>query len=231
MINIVICDDEQTEITYLSGHVRKWAAERDIDIRVSFYESAESLLFEYEDDKMIDILLLDIQMGELDGVSLAKLIRKSDKEAQIIFITGYMEYIEDGYDVEALHYLLKPVDTDKLFSVLDRAISKLARNERALFITHAGESTRIPLYEIRYLEVWHNHVTIYTDDKYMIKKPLSELEKDLDDHFFRTGRSHIVNLKYVKKTTKKEVHLSDGSIIPISRGLYDELNKKIIERL
>jgi len=231
MINVVICDDEQSEINYLTGLVQKWAAMKEVAVRISDFSSAESFLFAYEDDKAVDILLLDIQMGEIDGVALAKEVRAENKEVQIIFVTGYMEYISDGYDVEALHYLLKPVTEEKLSEILDRALDKLARNERALHISFGGESVRIPMYEIRFLEVRHNYVTIFANEEYMVKKTLGEIEKELDDRFFRTGRSFIINLKYIRKTTKTDVHLSDGRIIPLSRGLYNDINRAMIERL
>ena len=234
-INITLCDDERTEIAYLAGLVRKWAAGCNVNAHLSEYTSAESLLFAYEDDKTADILLLDIQMGAMDGVALAKELRRDNKEIQIIFVTGYMEYIADGYDVEALHYLLKPVTEEKLSAVLDKAVQKLTRNERALFVCHTGENVRIPLYEIRFLEVFHNYVTIHAQGDYIVKKTLGELERELerelDSGFFRTGRSHLVNLRYVRKTTKSEIFLMDGSAIPLSRGLFDAINRAIIERL
>jgi len=231
MIHISICDDSRTEITTVASHVRTWAETRDISARVSEYESAESLLFDYAEDSAVDILLLDIQMGGMDGVSLAKKIRGVNKEIQIIFITGYMDYIADGYDVEALHYLLKPVSGEKLLAVLDRALEKLARNERVLLISQGGENVRVPLYSIRYLEVWHNDVTIHADNNYTIRAALGALAEKLDDRFFRAGRSHIVNLNFVRKTTKTEVHLADGTVLPLSRGLYEALNRALIERL
>ena len=231
MLKIAICDDERAEIAYLAGLVREWACGRGVDARILDFANAESFLFAYEDDSSADILLLDIQMGGMDGVALAKAIRKANKEIQIVFVTGYMEYIADGYDVEALHYLLKPVTEEKLFAVLDRAMAKLARNERALYISHAGENTRIPLYEIRYIEVFHNYATIHATSDHMVRKTLVELEKELDDGFFRTGRSHIVNLRYVRKITKIEAFLSDGAAIPLSRGSYEALNRAMIERL
>jgi len=231
MINIIICDDEQTEISYLTGLVQKWAVKREVIISIAGYPGAESFLFAYEENKAADILLLDIQMGEMDGVALAKRIRSENKEVQIIFVTGYMEYISDGYDVEALHYLLKPVSEEKLTLILDRALEKLARNERALFINRGGESVRIPIYEIRFLEVRHNYVTVHANEEYTVKKTLGEIEKELDDSFFRAGRSFIVNLKYIRKITKTDIHLSDRKVIPLSRGLYDTINRAMIERL
>ena len=228
MLHIAICDDQQAEIAYTSALLEKWAHAKQIDMKISSFASAESFLFSCADDDF-NIILLDIEMGEMDGVTLAKEIRKTNKEVPIIFITGYMEYISDGYDVEALHYLLKPVSEEKLFAVLNRAMEKLARNEQALIINNGGENIRIPLYEIRYMEVFHNYVTIYADEPHKVKKTLAALEKDLDNHFFRAGRSYIVNLKFIRKSTKTEIYLADGTIIPLSRGLYNALNRAIIE--
>jgi DNA-binding LytR/AlgR family response regulator len=211
--------------------VSKWADEKNIEINIEMFDSAEKFLSAYDDYNEINIILLDIQMNGMDGVTLAKKIRAVNKELQIIFITGYMDYIAAGYDVEALHYLLKPVTAEKLHSILDRAKDKLKHNERALFINHAGENARIPLYKIHYLEVWHNYVTIHADAEYKVKKTLSELEKELDDGFFRAGRSHIVNLKYIRKNTKKEIHMTSGAVIPLPRGLYEALNRAMIEKL
>jgi DNA-binding LytR/AlgR family response regulator len=233
MLNITICDDERTEIEFLKKHVRKWAALQGIAIYISDFESAESMLFAYEDDKSADILLLDIQMKGMDGVSLAKKIRISNKEIQIIFVTGYMDYISDGYDVEALHYLLKPVSEDKLFLILNRAVQRLKRNDQSLLIKHDGISTRIPFHEIRYLEVHHNYVTIHADTECTVKSTLNELEKKLagDNYFFRVSRSYIINLRYLKKCSRSEIHMKDGAIVPLPRGMYDALNRAIIERL
>ena len=230
MINIAICDDEQSEITYVTDIVRHWARESGHTIGIKHFKSAEAFLFAYEDDRAYDILLLDIQMQAMDGVTLARQVRAGNKEVQIIFITGYMDYIADGYDVEALNYLLKPVTAEKLAAVLDRAVQKLTQSEKALFIQHAGENIRVPLYEIRYLEVLHNHVTIHAGTEYKLKKTLAALEEELDQNFFRVGRSFIVNLRYVRRSTKTEVHLADGTIVPLSRGLYTALNRAIIER-
>ena len=228
-MKIIICDDEEKQINELSSLLEEWLTARSLTAQISCYDSAESLLFAYEDDKAVDILLLDIQMGGMDGVSLAKIIRHGDKGVQIVFISGYTEYILDGYDVEALHYLLKPVSQDKLFTILDKALDKLAYNERAIFINHNGENIRIPLHEIRYLEVLHNYVSIHAAETYTIKKPLKEIEAELGEEIFRTGRSYIVNLRHVRKTTKTEVYMSCGGVVPLSRGLFGPLNQAIIK--
>ena len=117
-LNISVCDDERAEITYLTNLTRKWAEIRGISAHFSTFESAESFLFSYEDDKSTNLLLLDIQMKEIDGVELARRIRADNEAMQIIFITGYSDFMAEGYDVSALHYLMKPVNENKLFEVL-----------------------------------------------------------------------------------------------------------------
>ena len=191
------------------------------------FESAEEFLFQ-EAEKTIQILLLDIEMKKMNGVELAEKIRQRNKEIQIIFITGYMDYIQDGYEVEALHYLLKPITEKKLCLVLDRAAERLQFLEKSLLFTIRSETIRIPLHEIRYLEVQKNYVTIHAQEDYEIKQTLQELERNLDDGFCRTSRSFIVNLHYIKRITKKEVILNDGTEIPLSRGMYDAINQAMI---
>ena len=226
-----ICDDESTEIDYLKQLVQQWANKHSYSTSIDTFPSAEAFLFQYAEDKSYDILLLDIEMANMNGVQLAKTIRAENKEVQIIFITGFMEYISDGYDVDALHYLLKPISEEKFFSVLDRAVEKLKRNERILILDLGDESVRIPLYEIQYLEVQRNYVTVHGKNEYTIKSSLSELEKELDNVFFRVGRSFIVNLRYVRRITKTDVFLSNGSSIPLPRGLYKTINRAMIECL
>lgn len=159
---------------------------------------------------------------------MAKTLRKDNDTIQIIFITGYSDYISEGYEVAALHYLMKPVKQEKLFSVLDRAVEKLAKNEKVLNFEMSGEMVRIPIYQIRYAEVFGNYVTIHADDKLKIKMSLGELERELDDRFYRVGRSVIVNLTQISRVTKLEIKLNDGTAISLPRGAYDGVNRAII---
>lgn len=108
-VHFAICDDNNIDSNYVSNLVNKWANERKYQINIDIFDSAEAFLFHYDGNKDYDILLLDIEMKKMDGVTLAREIRKTNKSVQIVFITGYSDYIADGYDVEALHYLMKPL--------------------------------------------------------------------------------------------------------------------------
>ena len=229
MYRLAICDDEQADVVYLQSFLEKWAESTRTVLKIESYPSAEAFLFQYEEDKAFDLLLLDIEMGEMSGVELARKIRQENHAVQIIFITGYMEYIAEGYDVEALHYLLKPVTAEKLYAVLDRAAERLKAKEKALCLVLPGMVARVSFHEIRYLEVQRNYVTVQGAEAYTVKKTLSELEEELDESFCRTGRSYIVNLRFVKKITRTQVILKDGKELPLSRNFYEKINRAMIQ--
>ena len=230
-VHFAICDDNNIDSNYVSNLVNKWANERKYQINIDIFDSAEAFLFHYDGNKDYDILLLDIEMKKMDGVTLAREIRKTNKSVQIVFITGYSDYIADGYDVEALHYLMKPLKEEKLFVVLDRAVNRIIQNEKYLILNYNDETIIIPLHEIVYIDVDRNYVTIHSNQDYTIKKTLGEIEKELDKRFFRIGRSVIVNLKYISRVTKTDVFLANNTILQLPRGVYDSLNRAIINEL
>jgi len=225
---IAICDDSQADREYISGLVTCWGKNATQMVQIDVFASAENFLFQYEEKKDYDVLLLDIEMGAMDGVTMAKKLRMENDTIQIVFITGYSDYIAEGYEVAALHYLMKPIKEDKLFEVLDRAIEKLSKNEKVLTYENGGEMVRIPIYQIRFAEVYGNYVTIHASEDVRVKMTLGELEKDLDERFYRVSRSAIVNLTRISRVTKSEIRLNDGMIIPLPRGAYESVNRAII---
>lgn len=225
-----VCDDSPADCGHIRELLSQWAQLRGLSIHTETFPSAESFLFRYAEDKTFDLLLLDIEMGAMDGVELAKRVRKDSETVQIIFITGYSDYIAEGYEVAALHYLLKPVNREKLFSVLDRALEKRRQEEGCLTLELPGELLRIPFYEIRYLDVRLNYVTIHGKRDHTVKRTLSEFEALRDERFFRAGRGLIVNLAQINRVTKSDVFLSDGTVLPLPRGAYEPLNRAIIAR-
>ncbi|MBQ6588804.1 MAG: response regulator transcription factor [Butyrivibrio sp.] len=226
---IAICDDTEIDRNFIKDIVTDWANKSGVKPDIHMFSSAEEFLFEYEDCKDYQILLLDIEMGQMDGVSLAKELRKTNDSAQIVFITGYSDYIAEGYEVSALHYLMKPVREEKLSEVLDRAVSKLGKDEKALMLESGGETNLVPIYRIRFIDVRGNYTTVHADKEYTIKKTLSDEEKELDERFYRVGRSCIVNLTQISKVTKTDIFFNSGETVPLPRGSYEKVNRAIIE--
>ena len=214
--SIAICDDSKTDAALVQSFLLEWAKQRGTEVEIEVFPSAESFLFRYDEYKAFDILLFDVEMSGMDGVSAARKVRRENAAVQIVFITGYSDYIAEGYDVAALHYLMKPLNKEKFCSVLNRAAQKITQNERC---------------EIRYLEVFRNYVTVHAKREYTVKRTLSEFEQELGSGFHRIGRAVIVNLKFVAHVTKTEVQLSDGTVLPLPRGAYEPLNRAIIAHL
>ncbi len=224
--HIALCDDDAVQREYLADLVSAWAAEAGLDVRLALFPSGEAFLA--RDLGQFSILLLDIEMPGMDGITLARGVRERNETAVIVFITGYAEYIAEGYDVSALHYLMKPVDKSKLFSVLGKAVKTLDKNGKLLPLELGGELVMLPLRDLRYIEVQGNYVTFHGKQAYKVKMPLVEARALLDERFFRTGRSFLVNLHYVRKVTKTDVYLATGEQIPLSRGLYESINRALI---
>ena len=225
---IAICDDSAVDRSYVTDMVNHWSAMAGHAVHLATFDSAESFLFHYAEESDYDILLLDIEMGAMDGVTMAKQLRKNNDTVQIVFITGCSDYISEGYEVAALHYLMKPVKEEKLCSVLDRATENLSKNEKVLNFELSSEMVRVPIYQIRYADVFGNYVTIHALSDITVKMTLGELEKQLDERFYRVGRSAIINLTQISRVTKTEIKLSDGTAIPLPRGAYDGINRAII---
>ena len=136
--NIAIIDDEQVQREYLITIINSWKKSSELNIKT--FHNAESFLFDYEDNKDYDILLLDIEMDKINGIELAQKVRKDNERVQIIFITGFADYMSMGFDVSALHYLMKPVSKEKLHQVLDKAVKLLSKKETNIIIKVDGQN-------------------------------------------------------------------------------------------
>lgn len=226
---IAVCDDDPAEADYISGLAGIWGKNADTGAAVDVFHSAEEFLFRYEEDKGYDILLLDIEMGGMDGVSLARTVRAGNETVQIIFITGYPDYISEGYDVAALHYLMKPVTETKLCEVLNRAAKETGKRGRVLLFQSEGESLRLREDEIMYAEAFsHSTEITAVTGRFEISEPISGVEKRFGPEFVRCHRSYIVNLKFVVRITKTDVVLENGTAVPLSRRLYRDVNQAFI---
>lgn len=227
-IHIAICDDSEVYRRYLMDLLQKWGRMHEQTCHFTQFSSAEEFLITWEEHQDVSVFLLDIEMPGMNGVELARLIRQRNAQAQIVFITGYSEYMAIGYDVEALHYLVKPIESEKLFAVLDRAVTRLQRQDPTLPFEQHGILTRVPVSKIRYIEVNRNYVTIHAEADYQIRQSMKEVEALLDKRFLRIGRSYIVNLAYVLQVSKTELTLIGGTKLYLPRGSYDVVNRAII---
>ena len=229
-LRIGICDDEPLAIDYLTSHLQEWAKSRNCVLQLSAFSSAEQFLFEYEAEQNFDVLLLDIQMGAMNGMELARRIRNTDCEVQLVFISALTDYLSDGYEVAALHYLLKPVKPEKLCAVMDRAVQTLRKAEPFLLVTADQTTKRIPVSSIIYAEAFAHYIRITTKtETFELRENLFALEKKLGNLFVRPHRSYLVNLRDIHTITKTEILLDNQQSIPLSRYNYQKINQAFIE--
>ncbi|MCM1540520.1 MAG: LytTR family DNA-binding domain-containing protein [Blautia sp.] len=230
MLHVAICDDDKFLLEDLGREVELWAREAQAVCTVELFAAAEPFLFAWEERKDIDILLLDIEMPGMDGMELAKMLRRRGERLGIIFVTGNPDFAPDGYDLEAVSYLVKPVKRERLRAALDRAVRQSGSREALLVAVSAGEVEKVYVSEICFLESEGHETALMLRGgrRIVCKEPMRQLEQELvegADVFFKPHRSYMINLGYVERITRKDVQMEGGTKIPIARGKHEELSR------
>jgi DNA-binding LytR/AlgR family response regulator len=233
MYRVAICEDEQALSNALAKTCRDIMDGLDIEHGVIPFKSSEDFLaFSSERKIKFDLILLDIVMGSMDGMELAKVIRKTDSEAAIIFTTSSADRVFDGYDVGALHYLTKPVDEAKLKSLIQSAYSDKFQN--SIFVFKSGDSNyRVMVKDIISLETVGRKVEIaYRDRMLHCPGKLSELLERLpNDRFVRCHQGFAVNIGNIREITRFWAIAVNGKKIPISRAYMKDVQKAFLSNM
>ncbi|MCM1334233.1 MAG: LytTR family DNA-binding domain-containing protein [Bacteroides sp.] len=224
---VALCDDEAEQIANLRRLIGEWSSGAPFAVDIVGYESAEEFLFAYP-DRPCDLLLLDIEMRGLGGMALAKKLRAAGDLLPIAFITGYSDYMAEGYDVRALHYLLKPVERERLFSVLERAAARRESAEE-LIVSSDRTSLHIAADEIVYVEAFGRRTELHLADGRVLPcdMPLGRFEGV--GGLIRCHRSYLVGLRYIRAISRTAVLPDGGGELPLSRRLYKDVNDRFID--
>lgn len=219
MLRVAVCDKEEETCCLV-----KTLAEEIMDCEVSVFHSDTELL---ESKEKYEILLLDIESGKPTGIETAKQIRKR-YDPILIFTAEGKKHVLDVFDVEAFHYLLKPMDEEKLKEVLKRAENhcRLKKSKEPLIIRVNGENCYIPKEEIIYAENYARKVILHLAEKqisYYAK--MGELEEQLGETFFRVHRGYLVNLKAVRSYHTAGVMLKNGEEILMAKSKYQRFEE------
>jgi len=218
-MQIAICEDNIQMQNKLHESIKDWVEARILNVDIMCFTSAESFLMTWP-GKMFDLAFLDIEMKSITGIELANIIRKSDKTTQIVFITSHSQYALHGYDVNALHYLIKPVSYTKLLPILDKAYSIWkATKDTYIFVPDSSGQRKLYLGDILYVTIQSHTASIHTNEKvYEMRKTLNEIMESLTNNFIQIHRSYIVNLYNVECVFKDSLELSNDEKLPISRN-------------
>lgn len=227
MIKIAVCEDDPTLLSQLTSYVKTILEKHSIVHHIESFTSAGTLFAR----EAFDILLLDIEMTPLSGLETAKRLRRRGDKSSIIFITAHPRYAVEAYDVQAFHYLIKPVNLQKLEVSLIKLCSSLQESRtQAIAIRQGTRMWRIPLEKILYLEVMDRKIYLHTlEETIPFYGKLEELEPSLPKIFFRCHRSYIVNLQHVKRYDKGEIILNNRENIPLSKRRYPSFGLAFME--
>lgn len=198
MLHIAIVEDEEIYAAELDGFVRRYGEETSRQIKVTHYQDGEDLVDEYRGG--FDILLMDIQMKFMDGMTAAEKIRERDQEVQIIFITNRNDYAIRGYEVDALDYVLKPVSYYIFARKLDKALARIeARSGFLITVNTKSGLRRIRTTDLYYIESdAHNLIYHTSKGEFVTRERIKDAEKLLSDKgFFRSNKCYLVNLAHV----------------------------------
>lgn len=229
-VKIAIVDDETSEREILVRYIGEWAAAKKELVEFRCFDGSESFLFSWEDDKDYRLLVLDIEMGGMSGLELAKKIRLEDKELPIIFVTGYDEYMQYGYDVSALHYLIKPVNKERLFQALNK-LSEKGETAKNLILNSENEIRRISVSQIFYVEAaGHGSVLHTADEVIRLKESFGSIERQVlsTGEAVKCHRAYLVNLRFVSAIRNTNLILDNGESLPISRSRMKNVQQEFL---
>lgn len=234
MIHIAICDDSKQERQILAVLFKRYQELHATPLQIHIFQNGFSLLDAIDQGKRFDITILDILMPGENGIEIARNIRASGTDTEIIFLTSSPEYAVDSYEVKAQNYLLKPVTEEKFFASIDSILAELDEKDTASFIIYTTEKqySRIRVSSLVYGEVTHRTITLHLADQTMISAVMTFTEfqdilKAYPD-FIYPHRSYAVNMNYIQYVTKSDIILTDGQKIPLSRNNYTKISEQFL---
>jgi DNA-binding LytR/AlgR family response regulator len=232
MVNICIVEDELDAAHLLKSYINKYGEAKHQKFEVTHLSDGMDLVDDYKGQ--FDIILLDIQMKFLDGMAAAEKIRKLDSDVVIIFITSTVQYAVQGYAVDALGYVLKPVPYTQFEQIFDKAIIRVQARQQHVYIKVSiddGRQLKLDCNNVIYIESQRNNVIIHClDNSYVTQGPLKRFDEMLMQHgFSKCHNAYLINLSCVHAVQKEEVVLSNDVTLPISRARKKEFMAALTE--
>lgn len=231
MVTIAVCDDDVDILQELNSYVKKFRKEIDQNIRLFLFHNGEELLRHYLHE--FDIIILDIQMGRMNGVQIAKEIREIDEMVDIIFLTSNTKYVLQGYAVNAKNYLIKPLSYSRFREEMHQLVSKWKKDNEYMLIKNDMGRFKVYLNQIMFIETYERNTMIHRErDRLISYKTMKEHEEFLkNSNFFRSHSSYIVNLSFVSNAVDNEIKLISEDTVLLSKHRKKEFTEEWLRYL
>ncbi|MBD5528687.1 MAG: response regulator [Lachnospiraceae bacterium] len=234
-MRIAVCDDDECEIDHLSELITEYQLSRGVSVECHFFHNSIDFLCDMKGGEY-DLVVLDVVMPGESGIKVARELREKDKNVKLIFISLSPEFAVESYSVDAYHYLLKPIDMDALFPLLDKVKKELSIQEEQGFVLKSREGVvRLSFAEIEFVEVINKKVSIHLTDGVVreVTAALVDLEGEFltRQEFIKTHRSYIVNLNGVQSIGPKCAVTKRGHSIPVSRQRHNQFQNAYMDFL
>ncbi len=219
MIKIAIVEDEESHRLLLQRYVERFAKETSLEVQIALFGDGLDFLGRYGSG--FQIVFMDISMPNLDGLETARRLRAMDTEAVLIFVTSLANYALKGYEVDAMDFLVKPIDYFPFYHRMERAIRLCQKRQKVyLLLPSADGKVRIELEDIRFVESQLHYLVYHVDkESYRVRGSLKDLPESLQRlPFARSSNSYLVNLSYVRRVQGDNITLQGGETLPISRS-------------
>lgn len=230
-IRIAIVEDEAPHAELLKQYIESWRQHNGIEeVSMRHYCHARAFFFAWEEESY-DMIFLDIQMPGINGMEAARKIRETDGGVKLVFTTGITDYLQEGYEVDAIRYLLKPITWEKVWQCLDKLLQEPTPARQLIFQIREGV-VKLSEQEIGYFEA-RGHYTVChlraDGQELVLRESFNALCDRLRQRpFIRCHRSYLCNIGYIDRVDRTELLLEDGSRIPVSRRMYEPVVKAFV---
>lgn len=223
MIRVAIVEDEEMHARNLEKYLNQYAEERGVEFSVKWFPDGINFISDY--NGKYDVVFMDIEMPHMNGMHCAEKLRELDNDVMLIFVTNMVQYAVKGYEVDAMGYIVKPINYVLLCVLMDKVAKKVAQTtDKEIHIKKDGYVKVIPVRDLLYVEVRDHYLVYHTANEELREiGRMKDVEKELSEHdFFRCDNSYLINLRYVSRVQDNEVMVGNDKVY-VSRRRKKEL--------
>lgn len=228
-MRVLVCDDEPGFLELISEYCIRFKEETGIPLGIIKFDNGRDVLDYCHKDRNIDLFILDIKMDDVNGIRLAKELRKREMRSKIVFLTSVLSFATKGYEIGINRYWVKPLLYSRFCAEMKLLCEDIEKESHTYLLEHIeGSLEKVYFDDIAYIETAGRKTFVHRSrSSYLSTRKMIEYEKELDERFYRCHAAYIVNMDYIKKVKGTEVYLNNDDIVYISKGKKSDFSKRL----